>query len=118
MRRGGAARSAPPPRFTSASRSPSGAAPLAVRPRLPLLLPSTRLGQLARDPAVEGGVFPPVLLLERQRRELQRVEDVPQIELGHGADGVVWHLRPRNRSSPPARPMSHRSPRGRAPRSR
>src|SRR4051812_26317606 len=59
------------------------------------LVTSACLGQFARDAAVERGVGRLVLILETYCRQLQRVENVAEVELRHPADAlaVVSHCR-------------------------
>jgi hypothetical protein len=47
---------------------------------------SMRLSKLSRDATVKRSIVALVLRLERQRRELQRVENVAQVELRQRAD--------------------------------
>lgn len=44
--------------------------------------------QLARDPAVERRVVALALLLERQRRDLEGVQDVAEVQFGERANGL------------------------------
>src|SRR5436853_3866596 len=68
---------------------------VARRATLPLTLPfpPTRLSELARDSPVERSVAHFLLLLETDRRELERVKNVAEVELCDPGDGfaVVTH---------------------------
>ena len=45
-----------------------------------------RLGKLPGDAAIERGIVLLLLRLERERGELQRVEDVPEVQFRDRAD--------------------------------
>ena len=93
-------------RYLSARRTHGCPTPLASsRP-----LPAPRLGQLPPDPPVERGVLAPPLLVEREGRALDRVEDVAEEEVGD----VGARLAPRR----PGRRRSDARRRCRCPRPR
>ena len=45
-----------------------------------------RLGKLSRDATIERRIVTFLLRLERKRGELQRIENVAEVELGQPAD--------------------------------
>lgn len=61
------------------------------------LLPAARLGELASNPPVEGGISAFALILQRDGRELERVKDVAEVELRESRDSlaIVTHARGR-----------------------
>src|SRR5690348_12512964 len=84
--------------------------------RSQLLFFPSRFRQLPRDPAIEGGVLTLPLILERQRGQLDRVENVAEIQLGNRSYRFVGHLTARARRSLACAPARYRRWRSRSPR--
>src|SRR5690348_18230108 len=54
-------------------------------------LAAPRLRQLSRDAAIEPGILSAAFLLQAQRRALQRIENVAEIQLRDARDRLVRH---------------------------
>jgi len=53
--------------------------------------PTMCLSELPRDTTIERGIIPLLLRLQRNRRQLERVQDVAEVELCERADRIVRH---------------------------